>query len=299
MSTLSIVLLTTYRSFRNEFIRTHRSFYDHHLTTSRLVLLFGGALYPASGILCRLFIPELQMEGWVQLSIGGIMFIAGFVTYLSETAKKYSTTLAYIGFSLLTIHVYYLTYINQLHPVLVVTIMIVMAAAGMLLDHLRAVVAYGIALLVATGLLMFLAQSGSIYNPWLLLLGVVISLIITFVTVVSRLNIFNRLIFADTTLNNSRSLVIAADATGNIVYVSRSVKAVLGYQPEEMMGQGWWAVRGDDPNENVKMKERVTNFTGTTAPYISTVTTKNGTKKWIQWVDTELPGNIRGSASPG
>lgn len=293
MTTLSIVMLTTYRSFRTEFIRTHRAFYDHHLTTSRLVLLFGGFIYPLSGILCRLFIPDLEMNGIVQLSIGAIMLLCGFGTYLYEGARKYCTTIAYIGFSLLTLHVFYLTYINNLDPVLVVTIMIVMTASGMLLDHIRAVVAYSVAIVLATALLMFMAGETSGYNVWLLLLGVMISLIITFVTVVSRLNIFNRLIFADTTLNNSRSLVIAADKTGKIIYVSRSVKAVLGYQPEEMLGDGWWKVRSQDEEENQKMREKVSSFDGTTAPYVATVTAKNGTKKWIQWVDTQLPGDMR------
>lgn len=293
MTTLCIVLLTTYKSFRTEFVRTHRSFYDHHLTTSRLVLLIGGGIYPLSGLLCKLFVPELQINGIVQLSIGALMLLSGLGTYLHEGVRKYSTTIAYVGFSVLTIHVYYLAYINNLHAVLVVTMMIVMAASGMLLDHIRAVVTYSVAILVATVLLMFMSGDSANFNVWLLLLGVVVSLIITFVTVVSRLNIFNRLIFADTTLNNSRSLVIAADATGNIVYVSRSVKAVLGYQPEEMMGEGWWKVRSADEEENQKMREKVSQLNGTTAPYISVVTTKHGTKKWIQWVDTQLPGDIR------
>ncbi len=293
MTGLSIIVLTTYRSFKTEFIRTHRSFYDHHLTTSRLVLLFGGAIYPLSGVLCKLFIPELYVNEIAQFVIGALMLICGLGTYLSEFLRRYSTTFAYIGFSLLTIHVFYLAHVNQMHPVLVVTIMIVMTASGMLLDHIRAVVTYALALLLATGLLMFMAGQGARYNVWLLLLGVLISLLITFVTVISRLNIFNRLIFADTTLNNSRSLVIATDPQGNIVYVSRSIKAVLGYQPEELMGDGWWKVRSQDAEENEKMRNKVTTFKGTTAPYVSVVTAKNGTKKWIQWVDTELPGDIR------
>lgn len=294
MTTLGVVMMTTYRSFKTEFIRTHRSFYDHHLTTSRLILLFGGVIYPVSGILCRLFIPDLEVNSLVQLVIGTLMLLSGFATYLYDSFRRYSTTIAYVGFSVLTVHVFYLAHINNLHPVLVVTIMVVMNASGMLLDHIRAVVTYSLAILLAAGMLMFFAQDTSAgYNIWLLLLGVVISLIITFVTVVSRLNIFNRLIFADTTLNNSRSLVIAADASGNIVYVSRSIKAVLGYQPEELMGQGWWKVRTADAEENAKMRDQVTNLKGTTSPYVSIVTAKNGTKKWIQWVDTELPGNLR------
>lgn len=293
MTALGIILLTTYRSFRTEFIRTHRSFYDHHLTTSRLVLLFSSVIYPISGILSKLFIPELVVNSAVQIGIGALMLFGGLGTYLYAGFRKYAPTIAYIGFSALIIHVYYLAYINSMHPLMVVTLMVVMNASGMLLDTMRALVAYSIAVLFATGMLMFFAENQVGYNVWLLLLGVVISLIITFVTVVSRLNIFNRLIFADTTLNNSRSLVIAADGTGDIIYVSRSIRAVLGYQPEELLGQGWWKLRSTDEEENKKMREKVRTLKGTTTPYVSVVTAKNGTKKWIQWVDTELPGEIR------
>lgn len=293
MSVVAIILLTTYRSFRAEFIRTHRSFYDHHLTTARLILLFGGAIYPISGVLCRLFSPELLINPVQQLTIGGILMVIGFSTYLSEKVRKYSATLAYAGFAVLVIHVFYLTYINALNPVLVVTMFIVMSASAMLLDNIKAVVAYAGSVLVATSLLMLLANENPEYNVWLLLLGVAISLIITFVTVVSRLNVFNRLIFADATLNNSRSIVIAADAAGKIIYGSRSIKSVLGYNADEILGDGWWKIRGENEEENVKMRSQVQSFTGTTAPYISMVKAKNGIRKWIQWVDTELPGGVK------
>lgn len=293
MSVVSIILLTTYRSFRSEFIRTHRSFYDHHLTTSRLVLLFGGAIYPTSGLLCRLFAPDLEINSAEQLIIGAFLIFFGFGTYISEKIRKYSSTLAYSGFAVLVIHIFYLTHINALNPVLVVTIFVVMSASGMLLDNMKAVVAYAASVLLATGLLMLLANDNSGYNVWLLLLGVVISLIITFVTVVSRLNIFNRLIFADATLNNSRSIVIAADAAGNIIYGSRSIKSVLGYNADEVLGDGWWKIRGEDESKNEEMRNQVQSFKGTTAPYVSQIKSKSGNRKWIQWVDTELPGGVK------
>lgn len=293
MSVVSIILLTTYRSFRAEFIRTHRSFYDHHLTTARLILLFGGAIYPISGLLCRLFAPELAINPVEQLIIGAVLMSFGFGTYVSEPIRKYSSTLAYTGFAVLIIHIFYLAHINTLNPVLVVTIFVIMSASAMLLDNIKAVVAYAASVLLATGLLMTLASDNSSYNVWLLLLGVVISLIITFVTVVSRLNIFNRLIFADATLNNSRSIVIAADESGKIIYASRSIKSVLGYNAEEVLGDGWWKIRGDNNEKNEEMKHQVQSFTGTTAPYVSQILSKSGTRKWIQWVDTELPGKVK------
>ncbi|MCK6640554.1 MAG: PAS domain S-box protein [Bacteroidia bacterium] len=293
MSIVSIILLTTYRSFRAEFIRTHRSFYDHHLTTSRLILLFGGAIYPISGVLCRLFSPDLLINPVEQLVIGGVLMSFGFGTYVSEKIRKFSSTLAYSGYAILVIHIFYLAHINSLNPVLVVTIFIIMSASAMLLDNIKAVVAYAASVILATGLLMLLASDNSGYNVWLLLLGVVISLIITFVTVVSRLNVFNRLIFADATLNNSRSIVIAADATGKIIYGSRSIKSVLGYNAEEILGDGWWKIRGDNEEENEQMRIKVRDVTGTVAPYVAQIRAKNGIRKWIQWVDTELPGGVK------
>jgi hypothetical protein len=62
--------------------------------------------------LCRWFSPELLINPVQQLTIGGILMVIGFSTYLSEKVRKYSATLAYAGFAVLNSR--FLPYLHQI-----------------------------------------------------------------------------------------------------------------------------------------------------------------------------------------
>ncbi len=48
-------------------------------------------------------------------------------------------------------------------------------------------------------------------------------------------------LFADI-LNGVNNLVLVVNSAGKIVYVSPSVRHLLGYDPAELLGDGWWAI---------------------------------------------------------
>jgi PAS domain S-box-containing protein len=293
LSTIGILLTFLYRRFRTDFVRRHRSFNDYTLNAGRMLLLISGVVYPASGYLCHLFKDQLIMQELVQFGLGFVLFSAGVATFFYPLAKKYVGWLSQLGYSILIIHILYLIHLNHLDPVLVVMLTVALGAASVVLDTIRTTAIFSGVLLVTTALLMFSSGNEALFERWLFLLAVIISLVITFVSVLSRLNLLNRLIFADTTINNSRSLVIAADENDKIIFASRSIKSILGYTEEEVMGDGWWKIRTDDPEENEKMQEQIHNTSGTTPIYVSAIKAKNKSVKWIQWVDTVLEGGIK------
>jgi PAS domain S-box-containing protein len=293
LAVIGITLTFLYRRFRTDFIRRHRSFNDYTLNAGRMLLIISGVVYPAAGYFCHLFEPELVMQELVQFSLGFILFTAGVSTFFLPVARKYIGLLSQIGYSLLIIHILYLAHANHLHPVILLMFAIALGAAGIVLDTVRTTAVFSAALLISCALLMVSVGNDILFNRWLFVLGVVIELVVIFITVLSRLNLLNRLIFADTTINNSRSLVIAADESGKVIFVSRSVRSILGYSEEEIMGDNWWKLRTDDPEDNERMKMQVSETTGTTPVYISAIKTKNKITKWIQWVDTVLEGGIK------
>lgn len=293
LSTIGILLTFLYRRFRTDFVRRHRSFNDYTLNAGRMLLLISGVVYPVSGYLCHLFEEKLIMQELVQFSLGFVLFTAGVATFFLPLAKKYVGWLSQLGYSFLVIHILYLCHLNHLDPVLVVMLTVALGAASVVLDTIRTTAIFSGVLLVTTALLMFSSGNEALFDRWLFLLAVIISLVVTFVSVLSRLNLLNRLIFADTTINNSRSLVIAADENNKIIFASRSIKSILGYTEEEVMGDGWWKIRTDDPEENEKMQQQIHDTSGTTPIYISAIKAKNKSVKWIQWVDTVLEGGIK------
>jgi PAS domain S-box-containing protein len=293
LSTIGILMTFLYRRFRTDFVRRHRSFNDYTLNAGRMLLLISGIVYPVSGYLCYLFENALIMQELVQFVLGFVLFSSGVATFFIPLARKYVGWLSQLGYSFLIIHILYLCHLNHLHPVVVMMLAVGLGAASVVLDTIRTTAIFSGVLLLAVALLMFSSGNEALYDRWLFLLAVIISLVITFVSVLSRLNLLNRLIFADTTINNSRSIVIAADENDKIIFASRSIKSILGYTEGEVLGDGWWKIRSDDPKDNEKMQQQIHNTSGTTPIYVSAIKAKNKSVKWIQWVDTVLEGGIK------
>lgn len=92
----------------------------------------------------------------------------------------------------------------------------------------------------------------------------------------------------DTVLERINTLVVVTNKDGKIEYVSPSVKRILGYDPKELLGDGWWALTRDNSKERRKMKEFVryqldqTPLTETT-PQERLLKTAGGGEKWILW----------------
>jgi PAS domain S-box-containing protein len=293
LATIAVILIFLYRRFRTEFLRRHQSFNDYTLSTARLVLLASGALYPVSLFLCGNFAEGLNVQLGNCFVIGISLLLAGVSTYYWPPARKFASAISYAGFILIVSHILFLCYINNLHPVVVVVLVVTLGAGGVVFFNIRPVTVFSAMLLIATGLLMYATGEEGLYNRWLLLLGVVVCIVIMYINVLSRLNLFNRLAFADTTINNSRSLVLAADESGHIIFVSKSVRQILGYTEAEVLGEGWWKIRTDDHEENERIRQQVQDTKSTVPIYTATVKAKNGTPRWIQWSDTVLEGGIK------
>jgi PAS domain S-box-containing protein len=293
LSTLGVLLIFLYRRFRTDFIRRHRSFADYVLNAGRMLLIFAGILYPASGFLCHLFDANVEMQEPVQIAIGLILLGSGIATFFNTAARKYVGWLSQLGFGLMIIHILYLNHVNHLNPVTVCMLAVSLGAAGVVLDNIRTTAVFSGVLLLSVALLMFSSGTDTMFNRWLFLLGVIVTQVITFISVLSRLNLLNRLVFADTTINNSRSIVIASDESGKIIFASRSIRSILGFTEEEVLGDGWWKIRSDDPEESLRIRKQIQNTTGTSPIYISPIRTKNNSIRWIQWVNTVLEGGIK------
>jgi PAS domain S-box-containing protein len=293
LSTIAIILGFLYRRFRADFVRQHRTFGDYQLTTSRLTLFFGAVLYPLSMFICQLFVPSLQLQLGLCIGIGLLLMVAAIGNYYIPLIRKYVHSLAQIGFAIIVLHVLFLNHINHLNPILVLTLMVAMGAGSGVFNDMRPTIIYCVTTVSATAILAFQQGDDALFNPWLLLLAAVVTSVIVFLTVFSRMNIFKRLIFADTTINNTSNIVIASDSEGKIVFVSRSVRSILGYNEQELLGDGWWKVRSEDQTENELIKTQVLSRLGTSAAYITTIRAKNGSKRWIQWTDTEVEAGIK------
>ncbi len=103
-----------------------------------------------------------------------------------------------------------------------------------------------------------------------------------------------KLRISDEILNRVLSLVIMVNVHNDVSYVSPSVIKVLGYEPEELLGKGWWEKTTDSAEEAEKgsnrLKMLLKNGISEKERYNERLLrTKGGEMKWIAWEKSMTP----------
>jgi two-component system cell cycle sensor histidine kinase/response regulator CckA len=106
-----------------------------------------------------------------------------------------------------------------------------------------------------------------------------------------------RLRLSDEILQRVSSLILVSNSHGEIHYASPSIKAVLGYEPEEVLGNGWWNRTRDDPEARAQARDVLMQFAQderrlTTGPYEQEIKTRAGDKRCVLWQDAKGPGGL-------
>ncbi|AWM13393.1 hypothetical protein DI487_05645 [Flavobacterium sediminis] len=115
--------------------------------------------------------------------------------------------------------------------------------------------------------------------------------IILVINFARRLNIIHtneKLFLSNEIINNANSLIIATDKLGNLVYCNDSISKILGYTPEEVMGDNFWKLTQDTDFKNVDYNQK---FKPNTI-YNRKLRCKNGEIKYIQWSDFKYNDNL-------
>ncbi|MEO6884334.1 MAG: SpoIIE family protein phosphatase [Bacteroidia bacterium] len=100
----------------------------------------------------------------------------------------------------------------------------------------------------------------------------------------------------DAILEKINSLIIVVSQKGEVEYVSPSAKRILGFEPEQLMGNGWWNLTRDTDATRNDIKELVNRQLKQdtlleTIPYEQLLKTGNGGERWILWNTSKGPLN--------
>jgi PAS domain S-box-containing protein len=107
----------------------------------------------------------------------------------------------------------------------------------------------------------------------------------------------SRLEISDNILNSIGNLVLVADKNAEIVYVSSSVKNIIGYEREEILGGGWWEMErisgGDVEVEKDYVRKAAAGVLEPDGkPYEHRVRHKDGSWRWLMLSDTKGPRDL-------
>jgi len=89
-------------------------------------------------------------------------------------------------------------------------------------------------------------------------------------------------------LEKLNSLIVVINKRGKVEYVSPSVKRILGFEPEQLLGEGWWNLTRTDDAERadvraIALSQLKQDSLLHTLPYERLLKTVTGKDKWILW----------------
>src|SRR5690606_27336842 len=94
-----------------------------------------------------------------------------------------------------------------------------------------------------------------------------------------------------TNLEKLNVLSIIANKKGEIVFVSPSVRSLLGYQPKELVKDGWWDI--GNLREAWINRDYILNYPNIHPKEIELMETslisKDGRRVWLNWANSILP----------
>jgi PAS domain S-box-containing protein len=100
----------------------------------------------------------------------------------------------------------------------------------------------------------------------------------------------------DSILEKLNSLIVVVNKSGKVEYVSPSAKRILGFEPEQLMGEGWWNLTRDDEHERndiktLALQQLKQDSLLASVPYERVLKTATGGERWILWNTSKGPMN--------
>jgi PAS domain S-box-containing protein len=100
----------------------------------------------------------------------------------------------------------------------------------------------------------------------------------------------------DSILEKLNSLIVVVNNSGKVEYVSPSAKRILGFEPEQLIGEGWWNLTRDNDHDradikNMALAQMKQGRLLETIPYERVLKTANGGERWILWNTSKGPLN--------
>src|SRR6185437_11604767 len=95
-------------------------------------------------------------------------------------------------------------------------------------------------------------------------------------------------LFSRSILKQLNILILVVNQYGEVEYVGPSVKTLLGYEPESLLGEGWWELTRRNERERLTNKTEIVNILQgkeiiKPVSFERALTAHDGTTKWIVW----------------
>jgi PAS domain S-box-containing protein len=267
------------------------------INSVRLVI----ALFTISSALIKLlynhFLPDLidiDTLRWIITGLGCVFFATTFLTY------KRGLVVVYFSFFLYLLTVIYLlafVVLNHFDPNAVIILILVIGVSTIVMNSLFY---YAVQSFVILGACLFAYLTYGISDENMMaLINLIVALGAFGIVISVRLSLISSVQNSHANLEKLNVLSIVANKAGEIVFISPSVQHLLGYDPKDLVKDGWWSylnLRNGWIN-----REYILNYPNILPKEIASietkVITKDGRTVWLSWANSMLPnGNYMGLA---
>lgn len=261
----------------------------------RLVIALFTVTSAITKVLYDRFLPgltDIDAVRWTIITLGFLTFLYTFVKFKRGLIISYASLLLYLA-TLLYVIAFVL--INRFDPNTVTILILVLGASSVIINSLFY---YGVQSTIIVLTCIFAYSGSDLGNENLIaFLNLILALGVFGIVVAVRLKLISSIRNSHSNLEKLNVLSIVANKSGEIVFISPSVRNVLGYEPKELLKDGWW--NSECLREGWISREYILNYPNILPKEIMAMETsaisKDGHKVWFSWVNSMLPnGNYMG-----
>lgn len=229
---------------------------------------------------------DMDEVRWTIIGFGCLFFVTTFFRYKRGVVLAYFYLFLYLC-TLLYVIAFVL--INRFDPSAVTILILVVGASSVIINSLFY---YGVqsAMIVLASLYAY-ASSNLINENLIAFLNLMLALGVFAIVIAVRLRLISHVMNSHANLEKLNVLSIVANKAGEIVFVSPSVRNLLGYEPKELVRDGWW--RSQNLRDGWISRDYILNYPNILPKEIMSMETsllnKEGKKVWFSWVNSMLP----------
>jgi PAS domain S-box-containing protein len=261
----------------------------------RLVIALFTITAAVTKLLYDYFLPgliDLDLVRWTIIGLGCLFFASTYFRLKRGLIVSYFSLFLYLCTLL---YVIAFVVINRFDPNAVIILILVVGASSVIINSLFY---YGVQSCIIVLASLVALSSLKLGNENLIaFLNLMLALAVFGIVIAVRLKLISTLKNSHSSLEKLNVLSIVADKNGRIVFVSPSVRNLLGYEPGELVKDGWW----NSPNlrEGWISRDYILNYPNILQNEIMSMETslanKEGKQVWLSWVNSILPnGNYVG-----
>ncbi|TNE54247.1 MAG: PAS domain S-box protein [Bacteroidetes bacterium] len=253
----------------------------------RVYILFLSFIVPSSEIIIHFFQLRQNSELIPNLLIGGVLISLFILSGKFKGLRKWLYTFL-LGFFLLFC-------LSTLYKMLVLPFELIHFGEWMICLFFSIYIFqnqryYWLFILVQIGACLSLWSNPKLSNEIILLhlMFAVMIIILNHIKYLVQSNYRKKLIFTNRIVHEGKSIVISSDKDGRINFISDNVREILGYEPEELLGNGWWEKTIDQNTRHENERKRIINLYLNEEASTRMIRTASGSYKWIQWHDKRM-----------